>query len=158
MPKCDFNKAAKQLYWNENGCFPVNLLHIFWTPFPKNSSVGLLLSFSFHLHPRRCSMKNPRMEILYLLFEKFFWFDIIWFWKCYWVFTRGSLWLYKRFHRMQLEQCLDEFTLSIRGCSYGVYVRWFSSRVHMEVSISLQKVCCVTVKRLFFFCNFMGFY
>ena len=44
MPKCDFNKVAKQLIeitlWHE--CFPVNLLHIFRTPFPKNNT-GLLL-------------------------------------------------------------------------------------------------------------------
>ena len=26
-----------------HGCFPVNLLHIFRTPFPKNTSGGLLL-------------------------------------------------------------------------------------------------------------------
>ena len=37
MPKCDFNKVA--LY----GCCPVNLQHIFRTPFPKNISGGLLL-------------------------------------------------------------------------------------------------------------------
>ena len=45
MPKCDFNKVAKQL--NEiplrHGCSPVNLLHIFRTPFPKNTSGWLLL-------------------------------------------------------------------------------------------------------------------
>ena len=34
MPKCDFNKVAKQL---------VNLLHTFRTPFPKSTSGGLLL-------------------------------------------------------------------------------------------------------------------
>ena len=38
MPKCDFNKVAKQ-----HGCFPVNLLHIFRIPFPKNTSERLLL-------------------------------------------------------------------------------------------------------------------
>ena len=27
------------------GCSPVNLLHIFRTPFPKNTSGGLLLAF-----------------------------------------------------------------------------------------------------------------
>ena len=31
----------------QHGCFPVNLLHIFRTPFPKNSSGGLLLSTCF---------------------------------------------------------------------------------------------------------------
>ena len=35
MPKCGFNKVAKQFYWNHTsaGCSPVNLLHIFRTPF-----------------------------------------------------------------------------------------------------------------------------
>ena len=28
------------------GCSPVNLLHIFWTPFPKNTYPELLLSFT----------------------------------------------------------------------------------------------------------------
>ena len=48
MPKYNFNKVAKH-YCNfietalRHGCSPVNLLHIFRTPFPKNTSVGLLL-------------------------------------------------------------------------------------------------------------------
>ena len=33
MPKCDFSKVA----------LPVNLVHIFRTPFPKNTSGRLLL-------------------------------------------------------------------------------------------------------------------
>ena len=37
MPKCDFNKVTK------HGCSPVNLLHIFRTHFPKNTSGWLLL-------------------------------------------------------------------------------------------------------------------
>ena len=40
MPKCDFNKVALQL---RHGCSPVNLLHIFRTPFPWNTSEMLLL-------------------------------------------------------------------------------------------------------------------
>ena len=40
MPKCDFNKVAKQL---RHGCSPLNLLHIFRTLFLKNTSGGLLL-------------------------------------------------------------------------------------------------------------------
>ena len=39
MPECDFNKVASL----RHGCSPVNLLHIFRTPFPKNTSEGLLL-------------------------------------------------------------------------------------------------------------------
>ena len=47
---CDFNKVAKQL---RHGCSPVNLLHIFRTPFPMNTSGGMLLelkSSSIHRH------------------------------------------------------------------------------------------------------------
>ena len=57
-PKCDFNKVALQLYWNRtlakllcnfieialrHGCSLVNLLHIFRTTFPRNTSGWLLL-------------------------------------------------------------------------------------------------------------------
>ena len=49
MPKCVFNKVAKQLIeiklWY--GCYPVNLLHIFEIPFPKNTSGRLLLYHSY---------------------------------------------------------------------------------------------------------------
>ena len=46
MRKCDFNKVAltdfnKITLWH--GCSPVNLLHIFRAPFPKNTSEALLL-------------------------------------------------------------------------------------------------------------------
>ena len=40
MPKCDFNKVA--LLRHE--CSPINLLHIFETPFPQKTSEGLLPS------------------------------------------------------------------------------------------------------------------
>ena len=45
MLKFDFNKVAKQLYWNRTLAWlsPVNLLHIFRTPFPENTSERLLL-------------------------------------------------------------------------------------------------------------------
>ena len=42
MPKSDFNKVAEIALWH--GCSPVNLPHIFRTPFPKNTSGWLLLS------------------------------------------------------------------------------------------------------------------
>ena len=42
MPKCDFNKVALQSYFR-HGCSPVNLLHIFRTPFSNNTSGGLFL-------------------------------------------------------------------------------------------------------------------
>ena len=31
--------------WFQHGCFPIILLHIFKTPFPKNASGGLLLKY-----------------------------------------------------------------------------------------------------------------
>ena len=45
MLKFHFNKVAKQLYWNRTSAWlsPVNLLHIFRTPFPENTSERLLL-------------------------------------------------------------------------------------------------------------------
>ena len=45
MPKCYFNKVALQLYWNHTSAWgsPVNLLHIFRTPFTQNTSGRLLL-------------------------------------------------------------------------------------------------------------------
>ena len=48
MPKCDFSKVALKLYIEialRHDCFPVNLLHIFRTPFSKNTSVGLHLQW-----------------------------------------------------------------------------------------------------------------
>ena len=45
MPKCDFNKVAKQSQITlRDGCSPVNLLHNFRTPFLKNTSGWLLLN------------------------------------------------------------------------------------------------------------------
>ena len=45
MPKCDFNKAASNSIEIalRHGCSPVNLLHIFRTPFYKSTYGGLLL-------------------------------------------------------------------------------------------------------------------
>ena len=52
-PKCDFNKVAycsfiESALWH--GCSPVNLLHIFRTPFPKNN-YELLLLYIVHYCP-----------------------------------------------------------------------------------------------------------
>ena len=46
MPRCDFNKVASQLYEMalRHGWFPVHLLHIFRTPFPRNTSEWLHLN------------------------------------------------------------------------------------------------------------------
>ena len=47
MPKCDFNKVALLCNFVEiavrHGCSPVNLMHIFRTPFSKNISGWLVL-------------------------------------------------------------------------------------------------------------------
>ena len=53
-PKCDFNKESNFIEIKfRHGCSPVNLLHIFTTPFPKNTSERLLLNgpkyFSFFI-------------------------------------------------------------------------------------------------------------
>ena len=42
MPKCDFNKVAKQITLQYE-CSPVNLPHIFSTAFTKNTSGWLLM-------------------------------------------------------------------------------------------------------------------
>ena len=50
MLECGFQKVAKQLFEIvlRYGCSPVNLLHIFGTPFLNNTSGGLLLNrFSY---------------------------------------------------------------------------------------------------------------
>ena len=41
MAKCDFNKVIEITL--QHVCSPVNLLHIFRAPFPKNAFVRLLL-------------------------------------------------------------------------------------------------------------------
>ena len=46
MPKCDFNKFASNFIEValRHGCSPLNLLHIFKTHFPKNTSRRMFLS------------------------------------------------------------------------------------------------------------------
>ena len=44
MPKCNLNKVARQKS-HRHGCSLVNLLHIFRTPFFKNTSGWLLLRY-----------------------------------------------------------------------------------------------------------------
>ena len=52
MPKCDFNKVAKSLYWNRTSVWvsPVNLSPISRTPFPRNTSGWLLLCSTLWLY------------------------------------------------------------------------------------------------------------
>ena len=51
MPKCDFNRVALLCNLIEislrYGYSPVNVLYIFRTPFPKNTSGGLLLQYVY---------------------------------------------------------------------------------------------------------------
>ena len=54
MPKCDFNKVAISNSVEitlRHGCSPINLLHVFKTPFNKNTSGGLLLFLKKHVLP-----------------------------------------------------------------------------------------------------------
>ena len=49
MPKCDFKKVAKQVeIAPRHGWFPVNWLHIFRTPFPRNISGWLFVIIDYH--------------------------------------------------------------------------------------------------------------
>ena len=63
MPKCDFNKVAKQSNSNEitlwHRCSTVNLLHLFRTSFPKNNFGRLLLDV-LNKHP---PLKNKRLSL-----------------------------------------------------------------------------------------------
>ena len=45
MPKCDFNRSNFIEITLRDGCSPVNLLHIFRTPFPRDTSGWLLLIY-----------------------------------------------------------------------------------------------------------------
>ena len=52
MPKCNFNKVVIEIeifieIALRHGCSPVNLLHIFRTPFLKNTSGWLFLKYNF---------------------------------------------------------------------------------------------------------------
>ena len=73
MPKCDFNKVAKQSNFIENalqhGCSPVNWLHIFRTPFPRNTSGWLYLSIVM-ISVEKLIFK---LSVLNLIEIKYFW-------------------------------------------------------------------------------------
>ena len=51
MLKCEFNKVAFNFIeiTLQHECFPVNSLHIFRTPFPKNTSGRLLLQIDTYI-------------------------------------------------------------------------------------------------------------
>ena len=65
MPKCDFIEIT---LWH--GCSPVNLVHIFSIPFPKNTSRGLLLYLAYDYH-FTCSKK------LYFRLNKMAWIIVL---------------------------------------------------------------------------------
>ena len=65
IPKCDFNKVAKQV----TGCSPVNLLHIFRIPFSKNNAGGLLLKVSLTHFMTLVSLKTSENEIFFDFFS-----------------------------------------------------------------------------------------
>ena len=70
MPKCDFNKVAFAIdiaLWH--GCYPVNFLHIFTTPFLKNTSERLLLKFTRLVFIRNL---NFSLSLKLLIFLKIF--------------------------------------------------------------------------------------
>ena len=68
IPKRDFTEVTLQLYCNHTwlGCSPLNLLHIFRTPFYKNTSGRLLLSLVYRsnfpaplFHQAQRPMQDP---------------------------------------------------------------------------------------------------
>ena len=72
MPRCGFNKVAKQSNFIEiklrQGCLPVNLLHLFRKPLYKNTSGWLLLYFGFW----RCQNKIKCIDRVSCL-QKLWW-------------------------------------------------------------------------------------
>ena len=60
MSKCDFNKVEITL---RHGCSPVNLLHVFRTPFLKNTSEWLLLD-QLLLSNSNVSIQHRRLHFL----------------------------------------------------------------------------------------------
>ena len=94
MPKCDFNKVASNFteIALRHGCSPVNLLHIFRTPFHKNISGWLLLSFISYCfnNNSQCNSDIPvnhHAKGLFLVLDKYcFAYFIAQLSKTYWRF------------------------------------------------------------------------
>ena len=84
--KCDFNKVAKQFYWNRTSvwCSPINLLHIFRTPFLMKISWWLLLKSCFYTKTK-CRWRSYPTKIV-----GFLWLLLI---ACYLLRTLVSNWL-----------------------------------------------------------------
>ena len=64
MLKCDFNKLQSNFIeiTLQHGCSPVDLLHIFRTTFPKNTSGGLLLNIKTEIE----GLKSFVIEKIYV--------------------------------------------------------------------------------------------
>ena len=69
MPKRDSNKVKITFRY---GCPPVNLLHIFRTPFPRNTSGGLLLNLLFaEMHLGSCQTFMMELSCQLILQKSF---------------------------------------------------------------------------------------
>ena len=71
MPKCDFSKVTIEItLWH--GCSPINLMHIFRTPFFKNTTGRLLLYFALTLIENQQYLtlhkKSPYSELFWSTF------------------------------------------------------------------------------------------
>ena len=94
MSKCDFNKVALQLFeiTLRHGCSPVNLLHIFRTPFLKNTSGWMLLDVkTFSVNPKKVRFLSFSYDVISLWNMLFMdghwyikwnmlWFPVVWQW------------------------------------------------------------------------------
>ena len=69
MPNCDFNKVAKQLYWNHTSAWVISckFAAYFWKPFPKKISKWLLLIPSNSLNIRSAIWRQTLNSLLHLL-------------------------------------------------------------------------------------------
>ena len=72
MLKCDFNKVAKQFYCNHTPAwvFSCKLLHIFRTPFSKNTSEGLLNFRHYSVHSQYQKIRSWREAAVKVFSEK----------------------------------------------------------------------------------------
>ena len=90
VPKCNFNKVGCNFIETalRHERSPVNLLHIFRTPFPKNTSGRLLLYFQLHWNLIAVSCTSYSCSSLKSCFKKMaIFFDMKWeSWAPPWLF------------------------------------------------------------------------
>ena len=96
IPKWNFDKLLCNFIQItlRHGCSPVNLLHIIRTPFPNNTSGGLLLflwmwfynpsrsaACVYKCQQRLYSFKSPRIKLKFIKFlvKKYRWVNNFWF-------------------------------------------------------------------------------